>query len=159
MAQGDFLLTVTGIRGEAADKDVTDSIEVQGWAFSGSSVVDANTGENVSRVRLSELTVIKRVDVSTPVLVQFMCENRLIDEVKLINRKAGGQRQEDFYRMELKDARVRSVVQKASSAGGSMLEETVSFVWKRMKLIHRKQSQQGSLQGTVEFEYDWDTNK
>ncbi len=159
MAQGDFLLTMTGVRGESGDKEFPDSIEVTGWSFSGSSTWDINSGQKTSRVRLSELTVTKRVDLSTPVLMRLMCDNRVIDDVKLINRKAGGQRQEDFFRIELKNARVRSVVQKATSIGGSILEETVSFIWQKVKLIHREQSQRGSLQGGgVEFEYDWEIN-
>ena len=160
MAQGDLILTVTDVRGESNDKDLPDGIELTGWTFAGNSMWDPNTGQSVGRVKMGELIVTKRVDISSPILIQFMLTNKLIDEVKLINRKAGGNRQEGFYRIELKDARVRSVTQKGTATGSTMLEETVAFGFKRITWTHSEQGSQGSLLGgPVSTNYEWDRNR
>lgn len=159
MAQGDIILTVSDVRGEGNDKDVPNSIELTGWGFAGSSQWDPTTGQTQSRVRFGELVVTKLVDISTPILLQFMATNKLIADVKLINRKAGGDRQEGYFKIELKDARVRSVVQKGSGAHTTMLEETVSFLYRTITFTHSEQGSQGALEGgpTV-FTYDWHAN-
>lgn len=160
MAQGDLILTVTDVRGESNDKDLPDGIELTGWSFAGSSQWDPTSGQTSGRVKMGELIVTKRVDLSSPILIKFMTTNKLIDEVKLINRKAGGNRQEGFYRIELKEARVRAVTQKGASAGSTTLEETVSFGYKKITWTHSEQGSQGSLLGgPVSTEYEWDTNR
>lgn len=160
MAQGDLILTVTDVRGEGNDKDIPDGIELTGWAFSGSSTWDPTSGASTGRVKMGELIVTKAVDISSPILLQFMTYNKLIKDVKLINRKAGGSRQEGFFRIELKDARVRSVVQKGSSAGQTVLEETVSFGYAQITWSHSEQGSRGGLEGgPVSFTYQWDTNR
>lgn len=160
MAQGDLLLTVTDVRGESADKDLPDAIELFGWGYTASSVWDPNTGQTVGRVRMGELVVTKAVDISTPILIQFMVTNKLINDVKLINRKAGGNRQEGFYRIELKGARVRSVVQKGMSTGATVLEEVVTFGYKEITWLHTEQGSRGILVGgPVSYTYQWDTNQ
>ena len=72
MAQGDLILTVTDVRGESNDKDLPDGIELTGWTFAGNSMWDPNTGQSVGRVKMGELIVTKRVDISSPILIQFM---------------------------------------------------------------------------------------
>ena len=159
MAQGDLLLTITDVRGESADKDLPDSIELSGWGYTASSVWDPTTGQTVARVRVGELVVTKAVDISSPILMQFMVTNKLIDDVKLINRKAGGNRQEGFYRIELKGARVRSIVQKGASVGATMLEEVVTFGYKEITWTHTEQGSKGILEGgPTSFTFQWDTN-
>lgn len=160
MAQGDLLLTIADVRGESNDKDLPDAIELSGWSFSGSTMWDPNSGQSTGRVKMSELVVTKLVDISTPILFKFMTENRLISDVKLINRKAGGNRQEGYYRIELTNARVRSIVQKGTGTGATVLEETVSFGYRSIKWSHSQQGQQGALLGgPTEFNWDWDTNQ
>ncbi len=160
MAQGDLILTVTDVRGEGNDKDIPDGIELTGWSFAGNSTWDPSTGHSTGRVKMGELVVTKAVDISSPILIQFMAHNKLISDVKLINRKAGGRRQEGFYRIELKDARVRSVVQKGSAAGQTVLEETVSFGYTKITWIHSEQGSRGGLEGgPVMFSFDWDHNR
>ncbi len=159
MAQGDLLLTVTDVRGESADRDLPDSIELTGWGFSANSVWDPNTGQTAGRIRMGELVVTKAVDISSPILMQFMVTNKLIEAVKLINRKAGGDRQRGFYRIELKDARVRSIVQKGTSTGLTALEETVTFGYRQITWTHTEQGSKGILEGgPTSFSYDWGQN-
>ena len=159
MAIGDFILTLTGIRGESNDKDFSDAVEVTGWSFSGSSTWDPTTGATTSRVRLGEIVLTKRVDIATPMLIKFMCENATIDEAVLINRKAGGDRQEGFFRITMRNARVRSVAHKANSSGGSSLEETIGLVWTTINWKHTEQGNYGTLAGGgADFTYDWHNN-
>jgi len=160
MELGDLLLTITDVRGESNDKDLPNSIELSSWSFSGSTMWDPNTGQSRGRVKMSELIVTKLVDISTPILMQFMANNKLISDVKLINRKAGGNRQQGFFRIELKDARVRSIVQKGTGTGATVLEETVSFGYRAITWSHSEQGQQGALLGSpTEYTYEWDTNQ
>ncbi|MFT3809636.1 MAG: type VI secretion system tube protein Hcp [Micropepsaceae bacterium] len=159
MAQGDFILTLTGIRGESNDKDFPEAVEVGGWSFSGASTWDPTTGQTQGRVRLGEIVVTKRIDISTPILIKFMCENRTIEDAVLINRKAGGNRQEGFFKITMKNARVRSVSHKANSVGGTVLEETVGLAWNTIIWSHNEQGNYGSLAGgPSEYTYDWATN-
>jgi len=159
MAQGDLILKVSDVRGESNDKDAPDWIELTGWAFAAGSTWDPTTGQTQSRVKMGELVVTKLVDISTPILFQFLATNRLIPEVKLVNRKAGGDRQEGYFKIELKDARVRSVVQKGSGAGGTVLEETVSFLYRTITWTHSEQGAHGTLMGgPTSYTYDWHSN-
>lgn len=160
MSQGDLLLTITNVRGESADKELPDSIMVAGWTFSANAMSDPNMPtQQISRVKLGDLVITKAVDTSSPILLNFLVTNQLIDEVKLFNRKAGG-KQEGFYRIELKGARIRSVAQKGISIGGSTLEEVVSFAYKTITCVHSEQGSRGNLLGGGNtFTYDWESNR
>ena len=57
-------------------------------------------------------------------------------------------------------SRVRSVTQKGTATGSTMLEETVAFGFKRITWTHSEQGSQGSLLGgPVSTNYEWDQNR
>lgn len=159
MAAGDILLKIEGVKGESQDANYRGSIELKNWGFSCSTPTDPATKQSTGRMQVSDLTVIKDLDKSSPVLIDACKRNLVFKKVELIIRKAGGE-QKEYYRVELKNARIRSVGLKGHPPDGVGVipEETIGLSFQKISWSYREQNSAGDMQSIASAEFDATTN-
>lgn len=155
--QQDILLKIEGVKGESTAKGYAGTIELRNWSFSCSTPADFVTKQATGRMQVTDLSVTKALDKSSPILIMACKENRVFSKAELIVRKAGGD-QREFYRVEMKNMRVRGVAVKGHGSDGITPEETVALSFQRISWNYMEQQVTGTMQATVTAEFDVTTN-
>jgi type VI secretion system secreted protein Hcp len=151
VAIADMFLKVQGVTGESTDPEHTGEIQVVSWSWGLQSPTEAITGRAAGRVVLSELHIVKRVDQSSPTLMSYLRNNRVVPTVRLAVRKAGD-RPLTYFTIELQNAKVTSL--KAESEGDE-LTERLSLGFSKVTVTYTPQSRTGGTGGgAVFFEAD-----
>src|SRR5580765_6358335 len=114
-----MFLKVAGVTGEAGDADHRGEIEVVSWSWGMQGSVSVLTGQATAKAAISDLQIVKRVDLSSPTLMSYLRNNKVISEVVLTVRKAG-QTPLTYFKITLKNAKVTSL--KDESEGGELVE-------------------------------------
>ena len=152
MAVADMFLKLTGVTGEAQDSDHKGEIQVVSWSWG--LQAPAGMGGSVAtagRTALEELIVTKRVDRSTPTLMQFVRNHKVVSSALLTVRKAGSTPLE-YLRVELSNVRITSIRTHSDSAD---LTEEIHLGGTKIKVVYTPQSSQGGKGGgEVTFEAD-----
>jgi type VI secretion system secreted protein Hcp len=145
------------LTGEATDAEHKGEIEVVSWSWGIQGSTDVATGQAAAKARLTELRIVKRVDRSSPVLMQLVKNNKLADLATLTVRKAGST-QLPFFKIELKKVRVTSVnveSENDTSAPSTELVERVSLGFEKVTVTYTPQGSTGAKGGgDVVFEAD-----
>jgi type VI secretion system secreted protein Hcp len=154
MATVDAFLKLDGIKGESIDSKHKDEIEVQSWSWGMNNTGTAHhgVGSGAGKVHVEDITIFKRVDTSSPVLMKSCAKGDHIKTGMLVVRKAGGD-QVEYFKVELSEVLISSV-QCASDPGSPFLTEQVSLNFKTFKVTYAPQQANGSLGAPVEFGYD-----
>jgi type VI secretion system secreted protein Hcp len=150
MAIADMFLFVTGAVGETNDETHKDEIDVVSWAWGmqGPTVIG---GQTTAKAAVGDLQIVKRVDKSTTTLMNFLRNNKTIDEARLTVRKAGDKPLE-YFRVELKKVRIRSLTH---SSEGVELVERLSLGFTRVRVSYVPQGVTGAMgSGASTFEAD-----
>lgn len=153
----DFLLLLDGVRGESKDTTLPNGIIVKTWTYGASSPTDFATKQAKGQAQFSDLTITKNLDVSSPVLLRMLGENKVAKTAELLCRKAGGT-QKPFFRIVLKNARVRAVNAKVVPESDEPIE-TVTFSYSKILWSYKMQDEKGGMSGNVEFEHEISTNR
>ena len=130
------------VEGESriASMDRENTIECSAFTYNLDAPWDPPTGKLTGRRQHGPVTITKRIDRSTPLLLKALCENEPVTEAKFrFFRPAvsGAGNEEQFYTVILEDGFVSSVqqVSRDTIVGGEkappMMEE-VSFVFQRI---------------------------
>src|ERR1700680_871044 len=99
MAIADMFLKIQGVTGVTNDTDHKGEIEVVSWSW-GMQAPTTITGTASAKVTLSELLVVKRVDQSSPTLMNFLRNHKAVTQAILTVRKAGSTPLE-YFKIEL----------------------------------------------------------
>ena len=146
-----MFLKMNGVTGEANDADHKGEIDVVSWSWGMETPREAITGTARGRAVVSELKIIKRVDASSPTLMSYLRNNKVVSEVALTVRKAG-EKPLEYFRIELQNAKVTSL---HTESDGDELVERLNLGFSKMKVIYTPQGKTGaSGGGKVEFETD-----
>ena len=138
-----MFLKVEGVTGEAGDADHKGEIDVSSWSWGLVAPADTATGKASGRRRLSELQIVKRVDRSTPTLMECVAKNRPIKTAVLIVRKAG-KTPLTYFKIELSDARVTSV---KTESEGTELMDRVNIGFNKVTVTYVQQDSTGAKGG------------
>ena len=152
MAIADMFLKVAGVTGEAQDSDHKGEIEVVSWSW-GLQAPAALGGptSTTGRAALQELVITKRVDKSTPTLMQFVRNHKVLPTALLTVRKAGATPLE-YFRIELSNVRITALSTHSESAD---LVERLQLGCTKIRVIYTPQSATGAKGGgDVVFEAD-----
>jgi type VI secretion system secreted protein Hcp len=146
-----MFLRLQGVTGEAVDADHKGEIDVVSWSWGMQAPTSAITGAATSKAVISELHVIKRVDQSSPTLMNFLRGNKVMAQAQLTVRKAG-QKPLEYFKIELENVRVTSL--KAESESDELVERlTLGFSKVRVSYIPQGKTG-GSGGGANVFEAD-----
>jgi type VI secretion system secreted protein Hcp len=145
------------VTGEAADAEHKGEIDVVSWSWGIQGSMDVATGQAAAKPKLTELRIVKRVDRSSPVLMQLVKNNKVTEMATLTLRKAGST-QLPFFKIELKKVRVTAVnLESANSAAAAStdLVERVNLGFEHVTVTYTPQGSTGAKGGgDVTFEAD-----
>lgn len=136
MAGNVFLKLGDDIKGESADTDHLDEIEVVSWSWgaSNSGTMHLGKGRGEGKASISDITVIKRADVATAPLWLHICQGKVIPEGVLTVRgtsEAGGA-PVDVLVITMTDVLITSL--SLGSAGEGDMDETLSLNFREMEV-------------------------
>ena len=125
----DMFLKLDGVDGESVDSKYSKWIEILSfsWGISDSGKTTSNTpgkAPNARKAQVSDLSITKYLDTSSPKLFEKCCEGAHIGGATLVMRKAG-EKPLEFYKIKLEDVLISGV--QNGGAGGGVATELVSF--------------------------------
>jgi type VI secretion system secreted protein Hcp len=151
-----MFLKIPGVTGETNDPAHKGEIEVLSWNWgahaaayrnAGGSDINFGTSSDVAvtgRAALRTLEFTKRVDRSTPNLLQYLDTNKNIDKATLTVRKASGGSPFEYLAVNLTNARI--VFYDVTSTGPELIER-VSVAFMTIELTYTPQGSLGNAGG------------
>jgi type VI secretion system secreted protein Hcp len=152
-------LYVDGIEGPSTSK--LNHIDILSFAWgvrqattygSGASGKEAKAG----RADFQDLSIMKVLDKTSALLVDHCATGNILKEVYIVYDKPMGDRQEDYFRIWLKDALITNVVLSGSSENPT---ESVTFAFQGVEIAYKAEKDDGSLDGAVPKGFDLSTLK
>jgi type VI secretion system secreted protein Hcp len=131
----DYFLQIDGIKGESQARGHKGEIEILSFSW-GVSNAGAKTGGGggAGKVQMSDFSIIKYMDSSSPQLFEACCSGQPIQNASLtIARKAGGGQQE-FFKIKLTDVLISSVSPGGATGGNTEPLEQISFNFARVDI-------------------------
>jgi len=145
----DMFLKLDDIKGESSKEKHTGEIDINSWGWgvsqTGSSHVGGGSGSGKATV--SDMTVTKHVDRSSPLLFQMCCAGTPIAKGLLTCRKAGGKALE-YVKITMEQAIITSVTL-GGDAGGDFITETVTLNFAKMNYEYVPQKGDGTGDASV----------
>jgi len=144
------------IKGEATDADYRDTIEIQSFSLGASNPATATGG---GRVSFSDLSLVKKLDASSPLLYLNAAKGQVIPTATLHLTRSTEGGQEEYYMITMTDVLVTSV-QSGGSAGGSgpLPTESISLNYTKIEFTYWPQSATGGLGEPIRTGWDIKNN-
>lgn len=115
----DYFLKIPGADGDSADSSYKNAIDVLAWSWgmtqSGSMHIAGGGGSG--KVSVHDVSITKRIDKASTVMMQKCCSGKHFPEAELICRKAGDTPIE-YWKIKMKEVLISSM-----SSGGSQGDE------------------------------------
>jgi type VI secretion system secreted protein Hcp len=145
----DIFITIDDIKGESVDRSHKDEIEVLTWSWGMTQGGSASfgTGAGVGKVTVQDISFVKYIDRSSPILMKLCCSGKHFAVAKLTVRKAGGEAV-PYIKLELNDGIISSI----AVAGGPVderLRETITLNFAKYTYEYFPQAKDGSAGGAV----------
>lgn len=139
-----------GVSGESTDDKHKEWIEVLSFSWGLSqptSVSSATGGRSAERVNVSDFSIMKSVDTSTPHLMQRCCDGKHLKSVEIELCLASGDKH-PYMKYTFDDCIVSSV-QVSGSGGGDKPTEQISVNFGKYKVEYTPVDQQGKAGSKV----------
>lgn len=158
----DVYLSIDTIKGESTDSSHQGWIECESvsWAISQPRSATASTsgGHTAERAELSDITFIKLGDLTSPILAQTCAAGKTIAKAKFEFLRADGQGERiKYYELELENVLIGHVA--PSVAAGSIMSETISLKFSKVKWRYTQQKVGGGAGGNTSGGWDTATNR
>lgn len=141
----DTFLQIDGIKGESTDDDHKDWIEVLSfnWGVSqmASGTASSSGGASAQRSDFQDLSVVKELDSSSPLLNKACWGGQHIDKVVLQLNRAAGDKRQKYMEYTLKNVIISSI--SIGGGGGGIPTESVTFNYGEIKTVYTKQARKG----------------
>jgi type VI secretion system secreted protein Hcp len=146
-------LVIDGRPGPSTSKQ--DAIDILSFSFgaSMSAVIGAGSsgGESrAGRANLSDVTIMKVLDKTSPLLFDDCVTGNYLTKVDLIYDKPMGDSQEDYFKIHMEDALITSI-QLSGSNENPM--ESISFAFSKVKVSYNPE-EDGALEGFIDKGFD-----
>jgi type VI secretion system secreted protein Hcp len=150
-------LKIDGVSGPSTSK--ADHIDVLSfsWGVSQTAVYGAGASgkeAKAGRADFSNLTIMKVLDKTSPLLADHCASGDILKEVYIVYDKPVGDKQEDYFRIYLKDALITSVQLSGSNENPT---ESVSFAFQGVEVAYKPEKDDGSLDAAISKGYDLET--
>jgi len=146
----DIFLKIDDIKGESVVDGHKDEIDVLSWSWgmtqAGSSHVAGGSG--TSKVSVRDITIVKRVDRSSPNLIKLCCNGKHFTLAALVVRKAAGDQALEYFKMKLHNGLISSLTTGEVDQDGAMIE-TVGLNFAAFEIEYDPQTKSGSGGGKV----------
>lgn len=158
----DIFIKIGDIKGESTDDSHKDSIEVLSWSWglsnAGSAHVGAGQG-SPGKVSVSDLTITKFLDMSTPPLIESCMKGSHIAKAVLTLRKPSGDGTPlEFFNITMESVYVTSVSESGAASSGLPME-SVSLNFAKVKVEYKVQQETGASGPTAKMAWDIRSHK
>jgi type VI secretion system secreted protein Hcp len=149
MATGDAFLEFTGkgsFKGESQDKTYKDAIQIHSYSWGASNQGSSayGSGSGTSKVSMSDISITKTVDKSSPLFMQSCAAGTHIDKAILHVREAGDDPQE-YLTLELNEVLI-SGYSLSGGGGGDKPMESAQLNFSSYTMKYRPQKADGTLE-------------
>lgn len=150
-------LYVNGVEGPSTSK--LNHIDILGFDWGvrqtavygkGASGKEAKAG----RADFTSLNVMKVLDKTTPLLVNHCATGDILKEVYVVLGKPTADKQEDYFRVYLKDALITAV---NLSGNSDQPMESISFAFQGIEVAYKAEKDDGQLDAAMRKGYDLST--
>lgn len=152
-------LKIEGVDGPSTSKAGHIDVLSFSWGVSQTAVYGAGASGKESkagRADFSNLTIMKVLDKTTPLLADHCASGDILKTVYLVYDKPVGDQQQDYFRIYLKDALITSVQLAGSSENPT---ESVSFAFQAVEVAYKPEKDDGSLDAAIPKGYDLESLK
>ncbi len=151
----DYHLKLDGIQGESQHAKHKDEIDILSWSWGASNPVTiVGAGMSAGKVSMSDLTISKRVDKSSPKLLALNVTGKHVaNAVLTASKSTGAKTPEDFLTIKLEEVYVASY-QIGGSHGEDVGSESLSLAYGKINYDYKEQKKDGTLTSAGEVGYD-----
>ena len=146
-------LIINGRPGPSTSRQ--DAIDILSFSFgsSQSSVIGPGSSGGAARAGradVSNVTVMKVLDKTSPLLFDDCVTGNVLDKVDIIYDKPLGDQQEDFFKLHLDNALITNISLSGSQENPT---ESISFAFEKITVSYNPEDQ-GKLQGFIDKGFD-----
>ena len=146
-------LIINGRPGPSTSRQ--DAIDILSFSFgsSQSSVIGPGSSGGAARAGradVSNVTVMKVLDKTSPLLFDDCVTGNVLDKVDIIYDKPLGDQQEDFFKIHLDNALITNISMSGSQENPT---ESISFAFEKITVSYNPEDQ-GKLQGFIDKGFD-----
>lgn len=153
MADVDYFLRISGIQGESQDRTHKDEIQVWSWSW-GLTRPSATGPGSAARPAFQDLSIMKRVDRSSPRLAEACVTGKHFQEAVLAAREAGGPNfSRDFLSIKLSDVTIPSY-QNSAQETGSIPMDSFSIDFAKIEYSYTLQKADGTPDTAIKWSWD-----
>lgn len=152
-------LYIDGITGPSTSKSGFIDILSFSWGVSQTAVYGTGASgkeAKAGRADFSNLTVMKVLDKTSPLLADHCATGNILKDAYILYDKPVGDKQEDYFRIYLKDALITSVQLSGSNENPT---ESVSFAFQAVEIAYKPEKDDGTLDAAISKGYDIETLK
>jgi len=154
----DFFLKVDGANGESTATGHTNEIKIHSfsWGASQTTSVSGSGGSGAGKASLSEISIMKDLDMASPELFKMLLTGKHIATTTLTAQKATGDTSgKPFLTITFNEVFVTS---QQISGSSEIPMESVAFSYNQIKFDYSKQNEQGALTSTGAVTYNVKTS-
>ncbi len=147
-------LFIDGIEGPSTSNAKHIDVLSFSWGVSQTAVYGAGASgkeAKAGRADFSNLTIMKVLDKTTPLLCDHCATGNILAKVYLLYDKPVGDKQEGYFRIWIKDALITSVQLSGSNENPT---ESVSFMYQGVEISYKPEKDDGSLDAAIPKGYD-----
>ena len=146
-------LIIDGRPGPSTSK--TNAIDILSFSFGASQTstigVGSSGGESRSgRANLSDVSIMKVVDKTSPLLFDDCVTGNYLKKVDIIYDKPMGDQQEEYYKIHMEDALITSIQHSGSNENPM---ESITFAFSKIKVSYNPEAD-GALKGFIDKGFD-----
>jgi type VI secretion system secreted protein Hcp len=151
----EYHLEVKGVKGESAATKHKEQIELLSWSWGATNPTTiVGSGMSAGKVSMSDLSITKKVDKSSPFLLKLCVTGATVEEATVYCSKlTGGKTPEDYLIIKLSEVYVSSH-QVGGSWGEDVGKETFTLAYGKLHYDYKAQDTQGRLVSAGSVEYD-----
>ncbi|MFC5511019.1 Hcp family type VI secretion system effector [Massilia jejuensis] len=148
----DIYLQIDGVKGESQDSKHTGWIECDSvsWAVTQpkSANASSNGGHTAERCELTEISISKMADLTSPLLLQLCAQGKTIPKAKFELMRADGAGEPiKYYEIELENVLIAHVA--PSVAAGSIMGESIGLKFSKVRWKYTQQKIGGGAAGNT----------
>jgi type VI secretion system secreted protein Hcp len=150
-------LYIEGIQGPSTSRPNHIDILSFSWGVSQTSTYGAGASgkeAKAGRADFSNLTIMKVLDKTTPLLADHSASGDILDHVYILYDKPVGDKQQAYFRIWIKDALITSVQLSGSNENPT---ESVSFAFQGVEYAYAPEKDDGSLDAAIRKGYNLET--
>jgi len=158
MAVNAFLM-IDGRPGPSSSKP--NAIEILSFSFGASQTSTYQAGSSgqetrAGRADVANVSIMKVLDKVSPLLFDDCVTGNILKKVTVIYDKPTGDKQEEYFKLEMTNALITSIQLSGSSENPS---ESISFAFEKINVMYNPEGADKKLAGFIEKGFDTSTLK